>query len=84
MQPQTTMSAAPQGADILDQDLLSQYRPRNNLLQRLINAYLEEAPGLLQSILNAAKESDMDGLRSAAHTLKSSSHNLGAKRVTTF
>lgn len=44
----------------------------------LVESYLEDAPKLLADVKNASKEADLQILIRAAHTLKSSSNNLGA------
>ncbi len=67
---------------VLNMALLEQYKARkNNLLDRLINAYLDEAPRFHFEIQTAAKAGRMDDLRAGAHALKSSSYNLGAARL---
>jgi CheY-like chemotaxis protein/HPt (histidine-containing phosphotransfer) domain-containing protein len=48
------------------------------LLERVINLYLSDAPRLVEGILSAAEKGDMESLLRAAHTLKSSSANVGA------
>jgi PAS domain S-box-containing protein len=48
------------------------------ILRRIINNYLEDAPQLLQGIRNAVAARDAQALRQSAHTLRSSSANLGA------
>ena len=47
----------------------------------LINSYIEDAPKLLADILSSSKEADREILVRAAHTLKSSSNNLGATKL---
>ena len=47
----------------------------------LINSYIEDAPKLLADILSSSKEADREILVRAAHTLKSSSNNLGAIKL---
>lgn len=47
-------------------------------LEFLIDVFLEDTPRLLKRLESAAAETDWDGLRDAAHSLKSSSANLGA------
>ena len=47
----------------------------------LINSYIEDAPKLLADILSSSKEADRQILVRAAHTLKSSSNNLGAIKL---
>lgn len=50
----------------------------SELLQEIIDCYLEEAPKLLQALQAALEQSDAVVLRRSAHTLKSSSAVLGA------
>ncbi len=47
----------------------------------LVNSYIEDAPKLLADILSSSKEADREILIRAAHTLKSSSNNLGAIKL---
>lgn len=82
MQASHAHNAGERDAPVLNMALLDQYKARkNNLLERLINAYLEEAPRFHFDIKRAAKASRMDDLRAGAHALKSSSYNLGAARL---
>lgn len=68
--------------DTLDTARLDFYRKRRTgFLERLITAYLDEAPKYVNAIRSGLAESDFDALRIAAHTLKSSSANLGAVRL---
>ncbi|MCP4995992.1 MAG: response regulator [Gammaproteobacteria bacterium] len=53
---------------------------RPNILNRVICIYLDTAPGLIETINRSVVGKDADGLRRAAHSLKSSSANLGAMR----
>jgi HPt (histidine-containing phosphotransfer) domain-containing protein len=78
-----TSSMASDGqTSVLNKALLDQYKARkSNLLERLINAYLDEAPKFFQNIRNSADVSDFDGVRMNAHALKSCSYNLGAIRL---
>ncbi len=67
---------------VLNLALLEQYKSRkSNLLERLINAYLEEAPKSFQSLRKAVESGSYDGIRMHAHALKSTSYNLGAGRL---
>ena len=47
-------------------------------VDRLIDVFLDDTPRLIQALENAAAGPDYDALRDAAHSLKSSSANLGA------
>ncbi|HEY5996863.1 MAG TPA: response regulator [Candidatus Deferrimicrobiaceae bacterium] len=51
------------------------------LLERVVNLFLSDAPGLVSRILAAAEKGDGEALRASAHSLKSSSGNLGAKAL---
>ncbi len=55
-----------------------------NLLVRVVEGYLKEAPVLVQKILNAVNGEDSQALQDAAHTLKSSSAQVGAMQVSTL
>ncbi|GAB4243154.1 MAG: hypothetical protein OHK0028_21690 [Deltaproteobacteria bacterium] len=48
------------------------------LLERIIGVYLSDSPRLVEGILSAAEKGDTESLLRAAHTLKSSSANVGA------
>jgi HPt (histidine-containing phosphotransfer) domain-containing protein len=50
----------------------------NELLQRIITLYLSNADTLLQSLEQAWATGGFDAIRSASHTLKSSSNQVGA------
>ncbi len=78
------------GADaklvMLDGTVLEQIRimERNGapqLLSRLIQIYLRDAVQLIEEVRQAVATGNAEALRIAAHTLKSSSANLGALRV---
>jgi HPt (histidine-containing phosphotransfer) domain-containing protein len=49
-----------------------------DILQKVIRHYLQNTPMLLQSLLQAIENSDSKALQMSAHSLKSSSANLGA------
>ena len=51
---------------------------RRNVLDRIIGLYQENSPALVCSIRNAVAEKNSNALMEAAHSLKSSSANLGA------
>jgi PAS domain S-box-containing protein len=50
-------------------------------MAELAGAYLKDLPGRLEAIRAAARTNDRDALRLAAHALKGSSANMGAKRL---
>ena len=51
------------------------------LVARIVGAYHEESPRLLSELKRAAQAQDGDALARAAHSLRSSSANLGASRL---
>ena len=64
-------------------DLIRSLQPEagDELLAQLIGIYLEDAPKHIVAMRAATQHSDVDALRVAAHTLKSSSAQLGALRL---
>ena len=67
----------------LDQERLDMLRVLQqegapSVLNKIINLYLENSPKLMQGIRDAVKEGDPVRLGDAAHSLKTSSANLGA------
>lgn len=50
-------------------------------LAELIDSFLEESPDLVSRIAMAAEARDIEALRQAAHTLKSSAKDFGAERL---
>jgi HPt (histidine-containing phosphotransfer) domain-containing protein len=74
------------GEGVLDPDLLDEIRALqaeggDRLLARVIRAYFDSAPGLVEAIANALEKGDASALADAAHPLKSSSAALGALRL---
>jgi two-component system, sensor histidine kinase len=56
-------------------------RLRQDFYRRLITTFLLHTPKLIEAIKEAAAHRDRDALRLAAHSLKSSSANVGASRL---
>ena len=80
--PETAAAEKPQVSPI-DRKVHDEIRAlegegNRGLLERIINLYLTAAPGLVEGILSAAEKGDTESLLRAAHTLKSSSANVGA------
>ena len=50
-----------------------------DFLRRVIDVYLEDAPKLIQKLKHAVETKDASEIAKAAHTLKSSSANFGAR-----
>jgi len=53
----------------------------NHLVNQVIEAYLKDTPLRLSQPQTANQTGDLPALRQAAHTLKSASANVGAKRL---
>jgi CheY-like chemotaxis protein len=85
--PAEASAAAPEPPDVagrpIDPQALDQIRSLQregmpDLVEKVINLYLQDAPHLIQAIQEAVAQGDPLALKKAAHTLKSSSANLGA------
>jgi len=74
------------GGQVLDRQVLEQLAKvmtngKPELLTRVINLYLVESPKLVQKMKQAAGASNAPDIASAAHSLKSSSANVGARAL---
>ena len=71
--------------DLIDEDalerLLALIGDDPDDLDELIDDYLEAAPELAKTIVDACAGPDIDAMRIAAHTLKSNARDLGAMKV---
>jgi len=79
--PAATAPATPvePPAPVLDASVLDELRSiLGGEVDRLIEVFLDDTPTIIAALETAAAGPDMEGLRNAAHTLKSSSANLGA------
>ena len=87
-QAEKLASAAPASvAQVLDPAVLetlraSQAHDRPDALERVINLYLVDSPKLIVRLKQAAAANDFPEIARTAHTLKSSSENLGAMALT--
>jgi signal transduction histidine kinase/CheY-like chemotaxis protein len=64
---------------VVDHDILDELRTMlGGEVERLIDVFLEDTPRLIAALESAATGPDFNALRDAAHSLKSSSANLGA------
>lgn len=93
--PQAATAAAPESGapaeetqtkSLLDQKRLdmirAMQRPDNpSVLDRIIIMYNENSPEIVRAIHEALKKADAEALREAAHSLKTSSANLGATEL---
>ncbi|MBU1053701.1 MAG: response regulator [Proteobacteria bacterium] len=84
-----TQSSIAERESLIDMSFLnnikSLQRPgRPNLLSKVIENYVESAPHLIGAIRQGIADKDPTALRSAAHSLKSSSANVGASSLATL
>ena len=64
---------------VIDHEVLDDLRSvLGDEVDRLVDVFLDDTPRLLAALENAVDGPDYDALRDAAHSLKSSSANLGA------
>ncbi|MGZ8230349.1 MAG: response regulator, partial [Burkholderiales bacterium] len=82
--PSAGVLEAPVPASLLDQAALDALRELEtagnpNLVSRLIDKYLSNAPVLLRQMVHGLEIEDASEIERAAHTLKSTSANLGAR-----
>jgi len=73
-------------ATALDQKILENIRGLQkegepSLMDKIITIYVQTTPGLLQDLSEAVAASDAQAMKKAAHSLKSSSANLGAMKL---
>jgi two-component system, sensor histidine kinase and response regulator len=82
--PATPAAVVPaKDVDVLDRQVLSQLRELENaddphLVSRVLKLYLDESPKLLEKLKQAVQQNEMREIELMAHTLKSSSANIGA------
>ena len=74
------------GREVLDSTALEAIRSLQSdsaprLLAQVIQIYLDSTPALIEQLRTAIRNSDHDAIRAAAHSLKSSSANLGANTL---
>jgi HPt (histidine-containing phosphotransfer) domain-containing protein len=92
IQSSTTSLEPPAAAklgDVLDREVLVQLgtlrtNGKPELLARTINLYLVESPKLIQKLKQAAAANDVLGIARSAHSLKSSSANVGATMLSRY
>lgn len=79
-------SATPAAGAVLDENALNRIRAlqrpgRPSVLNKVVRLYLDDSPRLIEALQAAVRQGDAQALQKAAHTLKSSSANLGAMVV---
>jgi signal transduction histidine kinase/DNA-binding response OmpR family regulator/HPt (histidine-containing phosphotransfer) domain-containing protein len=77
----SSVAAGPINPRALETMRQLQNQSGSKLLQRVITAYLEDAPKRLQLLKEAVATKDARGLQKAAHAWKSSSMNVGAEKL---
>ncbi|MBU1139833.1 MAG: response regulator [Proteobacteria bacterium] len=73
----------------IDESVLNSFRQlqqpgKSDIRTELVSVYLRSSPGIMQSLQQAAEKNDSEKLWQAAHTLKSSSASLGARRLSSL
>jgi PAS domain S-box-containing protein len=81
--------APAKAAEVLDRQVLDQLgglrtNGKSDLLARTINLYLVESPKLMQRLKQAAAANDAPEMARSAHSLKSSSANVGATLLSRY
>ncbi|MFO1424594.1 MAG: response regulator [Candidatus Competibacteraceae bacterium] len=79
--PSADPAPSPLARSALDQIRALQRPGAPDLLGKIIGLYLESSPKLLRQMREAVTAEDGEALRQAAHSLKSSSANLGATQL---
>ncbi len=77
------------GDPVLDQSVLDRIRALQqpntpSVLAQVIGIYLEDSPEMIKKLKHALEQGDIAGLTETAHSLKSSSANLGASRLSSL
>jgi signal transduction histidine kinase/CheY-like chemotaxis protein/HPt (histidine-containing phosphotransfer) domain-containing protein len=82
--PPPPRPAAPSIFPVLDHNMLDELREiAGDETARIIGLFLEDAPRLIARLESASTVPDLEAMRDAAHTLKSSSANVGAMALST-
>jgi len=81
LQHSSPVDRADGGTRALDAGALDALRELggDDFLGELIDTFLDDAPGVLAALRRSLDEGDVDGLRRAAHTLKSNGATFGAR-----
>nr|MBP7323686.1 response regulator [Deltaproteobacteria bacterium] len=72
---------SPLDRSALDKIRALQRKGAPDIVARVVNQYLEHTPKLLEALRTAALQRDANELRNSAHSLKSSSANIGALKL---
>jgi CheY-like chemotaxis protein/HPt (histidine-containing phosphotransfer) domain-containing protein len=81
--------AVPTAGTVLDEGALDQIRAlqrpgRPSVLEKVVKLYLDDSLKLVEALRQAVHQGDAQAVQQAAHTLKSSSANLGATELATL
>ena len=84
--PGSKPAAVPIGREVIDSAALEAIRSLQSdaaprLLAQVVQMYLDSTPALIEQLQIGMDGSDYETVRTAAHSLKSSSANLGAKTL---
>jgi HPt (histidine-containing phosphotransfer) domain-containing protein len=84
--PDSKPAAVQIGREVIDSTALEAIRSLQSdaaprLLAQVVQIYLESTPALIEQLRTGMRSSDHDAIRTAAHSLKSSSANLGASTL---
>lgn len=82
--PPVLPAALPLDITVLNSLRALQHRDNTDLLGRLIQLYMRNTPPLLETLRQAVTRGDAPTVHKAAHSLKSSSGNLGALTLSTL
>jgi len=80
-QPSTSTEDSPLAPAALDNIRALQAKSGNDVLVKVVQLYVASAPEQLQTMQEAISRGDHRALQMAAHTLKSSSANVGAMKL---
>ncbi len=77
--PSSTTAGSDAPVSVLDESVLDELAEFAGAeMHRIVRLFLEDTPSLLRTLEQAAAEPDLARMQEAAHTLKSSSANVGA------
>jgi HPt (histidine-containing phosphotransfer) domain-containing protein len=79
--PGATHAPAAPAADTDAELIDAMRRTRPELFARLLEAYVAHAPGTVDDVIGAVQQGNVEALKIASHSLKSSSANVGARRL---
>ncbi len=69
-----------EGALVFDREkLFERFGNDEEMVEIIVESFLEEAPELIENMANAIDDNDLEGVQSAAHALKGSAANVNAE-----